>query len=361
MPTETVIPVVPPNTSEAATLPQPPPLFAADHRRARRAPPLGDARRSHPRRRRRSAHGEPVPGRQPDRPARAARPLGRRAHDASRDHHGPIVGAARRPRRARDLARDWVEPGVLPAGTIDRADGPARVPAGQLTAVAGADVAWAATYDAVVDRFAFHDDLAGRAPAARRSPTSSSAGGRTRPSTRCQRRDRASARYERRMEELAWDVPIPIIGPAAPGAGDAAVRAPPRALCGVTRERAPDRKPDPALIEVGVGGSGFGAFAALLADGTADAQRDASSARSGGVRRGPARPHRHARRARRRRRGPPRRRIRRPRPAARGPGPDRVADGDPFHASTPAAAPAAAPPPRPLDGRPRCSIGTRTT
>ena len=50
----------------------------------------------------------------------------------------------------------WVEPGPPPED-----DGPATViRPEELTAIAGGDVAWAAVYDNVVDRFAFHDDLA---------------------------------------------------------------------------------------------------------------------------------------------------------------------------------------------------------
>ena len=57
-----------------------------------------------------------------------------------------------------DLA-GWKEPGPPPAGTVTGTSGRRVIPSAALTAVAGGDAAWAATYDAVLDRFAFHDDL----------------------------------------------------------------------------------------------------------------------------------------------------------------------------------------------------------
>jgi hypothetical protein len=59
----------------------------------------------------------------------------------------------------------WTDPGPPPAGATTSASGRRIVPRERLTAVAGGDPAWAATYDAVVDRFAFHDDLADLDPA----------------------------------------------------------------------------------------------------------------------------------------------------------------------------------------------------
>ncbi len=53
----------------------------------------------------------------------------------------------------------WTEQGPLPANTVTGAAGRRVFPRERLTAVAGGDLSWAATYDAVVDRFAFHDDL----------------------------------------------------------------------------------------------------------------------------------------------------------------------------------------------------------
>jgi hypothetical protein len=55
-----------------------------------------------------------------------------------------------------DLA-GWTEPGPLPAGSTAGASGRRAFPREGLTAVAGGDPAWAATYDAVIGRFAFHD------------------------------------------------------------------------------------------------------------------------------------------------------------------------------------------------------------
>ena len=53
----------------------------------------------------------------------------------------------------------WTEPGPLGPTATTGASGQRVIPREALTAVAGADPAWAATYDAVLDRFGFHDDL----------------------------------------------------------------------------------------------------------------------------------------------------------------------------------------------------------
>src|SRR5260370_41738897 len=52
-----------------------------------------------------------------------------------------------------DLA-GWTDPGPPPPGQLAGATGQRIIPAAGLTAVAGGDHAWAATYDAVLDRFA---------------------------------------------------------------------------------------------------------------------------------------------------------------------------------------------------------------
>lgn len=52
---------------------------------------------------------------------------------------------------------EWVEPGPPPEPPASGP--PTLIRPGELTAMAGGDVAWAAIYDNVVDRFAFHDDL----------------------------------------------------------------------------------------------------------------------------------------------------------------------------------------------------------
>src|SRR5205823_4146289 len=56
-----------------------------------------------------------------------------------------------------DLA-GWVERGLPGPGVTTGATGRRVIPPERLTAVAGGDLTWAATYEAVVDRFAFHDD-----------------------------------------------------------------------------------------------------------------------------------------------------------------------------------------------------------
>ncbi|MFI6359402.1 hypothetical protein ACIBJF_44040 [Streptomyces sp. NPDC050743] len=63
-----------------------------------------------------------------------------------------------------DLA-GWTEPGPPDPSATRSAAGRRIVASAQLTAVAGGDPAWAATYDAVLDRFAFHDDLSDLDPA----------------------------------------------------------------------------------------------------------------------------------------------------------------------------------------------------
>jgi hypothetical protein len=57
-----------------------------------------------------------------------------------------------------DLA-GWTDPGPPAAGQATGASGQRVIAPDKLTAVAGGDHAWAATYDAVLDRFAFYDDL----------------------------------------------------------------------------------------------------------------------------------------------------------------------------------------------------------
>ena len=57
-----------------------------------------------------------------------------------------------------DLA-GWTDPVAPAVGQSVGASGQRVIAPDQLTAVAGGDHAWAATYDAVVDRFAFYDDL----------------------------------------------------------------------------------------------------------------------------------------------------------------------------------------------------------
>jgi hypothetical protein len=57
-----------------------------------------------------------------------------------------------------DLA-GWTDPGPPAAGQATGASGRRVIAPDKLTAVAGGDHAWAATYDAVLDRFAFYDDL----------------------------------------------------------------------------------------------------------------------------------------------------------------------------------------------------------
>lgn len=61
--------------------------------------------------------------------------------------------------RATALAA-WSEPGP-PVNGEEPGPGPAYIPSAELHAMAGGDPAWAAIFDNVVNRFAFHDDLTG--------------------------------------------------------------------------------------------------------------------------------------------------------------------------------------------------------
>jgi hypothetical protein len=280
VPTETVIPNVPPNTGESATLPQPPPLFAPTSPRTSGvhlhwampdALTRGDVG---------AARTEPVPAGNPT----ALRPLPdrwvvvRMVHGQQRTRTWVLM--ADRGERA-DLA-GWFEPGVLPPGTVTGASGRRVFPPERLNAVAGADVAWAATYDAVLDRFGFHDDLTGVHLTSKLSylvigwwtnvannPLAGLGG----------IGHHQTFQYWRRMSDYGWGVPIPYTPPPPEPPPP---KVPPfvllhGAVCGVAAngEGAPDLKPDSMAIDVAVGGSGFGAFAALLGEGTAE-ERDAS-------------------------------------------------------------------------------------
>jgi hypothetical protein len=280
VPTETVVPNVPENTAESATLPQPPPLFAPA---SPRAPGIhlhwampdaltrGDAG---------TARSDPVPAGNPTglRPLPDRWVVVRMVHGQQRTRSWVLM--ADRGERA-DLV-GWVEPGVLPAGTVTGKTGRRVFPPERLNAVAGADVAWAATYDAVADRFGFYDDLAGVHLTAMISYLVIGWW------TNVANNPLAGVggigyhhifRYWNRMSDYGWGVPIPYTPPPPEPPPP---KVPPfvllhGALCGVKAngEQAPDLKPDPAAIDVAVGGSGFGAFAALLGEGTAE-QRDAS-------------------------------------------------------------------------------------
>ena len=272
VPTETILPVTAPNAQESAALPRSPQPFGAP---AARAPGVhlhwampdaltrGDAGAA---REGTAAAGNPM-----NLPALPDRWLVVRMPHGTDSCEGFVVDA--------DLQRhqrvtDWFEPDPLPAGTKVTPDGRWYYPAERLTATAGGDVAWAATYDAVVDRFAFHDPLVG-VPAATtlaylvigwwgRAALDPMAG-LTRIST-----------YLKRLARLGWDGPTPVAIP-----GGTPVTVPPKRtllhgmVTGMTTGvpagfPTPDMRPDAAQLEIGLGGTGYAALAAQLADGTGD-------------------------------------------------------------------------------------------
>jgi len=69
----------------------------------------------------------------------------------------------------------WMERGAPAAGVTVGASGRRVIASAALTAAAGGDLSWAATYDAVVDRFSFHDDLADIPASQRKGPASETA------------------------------------------------------------------------------------------------------------------------------------------------------------------------------------------
>ena len=326
-PTETVLPIPQQGTDAAAALPVPPDPFGAPFDR----PPGVYLHWAMPDGLTRGSTAAPTTGLVP-----AGNPLGLpplpdrwvvvrlvtrqeqlRAWvlEADRGEHADLAG--------------WVEPGPLPAGMLSGATGRRVFPRKSLTAVAGGDVSWAATFDAVIDRFAFYDDLADLPKAGRfqqelaylvvgwwSDPALDPLSGCT-----------SVGAYQERARELGWLVPEPdglsdaaidrssqrarrqsleIDSPAVPTSGytakgglDKSVesqitlvpgdlldaqaellipRGPafPRltllhgSVMGVSLRGGPDLAPNPTAIEVAVGPNGFAALSALLADGSAE-------------------------------------------------------------------------------------------
>src|SRR4051794_1232901 len=274
VPTETVVPNTAPNSPEAATLPQAPPLFAQPFNRPSGvhlswampdALTRGDAG---------SAHGDLVPAGNPaGLPALPDRWVVVRMVHGTTTVRSWVLLADRAERR--DMSAWTAEPGVLPPGTIVAPTGKRYYEQGKLTATAGADVAWAATFDAVLNRFSFFDDLAD-VPGVGAQFSYLVIGWWTNPAVNPLHGTIGIAPYEQRMAQLSWDAPFPysVLQPPAP-------ETPPFVilhgqLCGLTRQFGfPDRKPDAALMEFGVGGTGLEAFAGWLAGGGTDAQRAA--------------------------------------------------------------------------------------
>jgi hypothetical protein len=159
VPTETVVPIVADNAPESTKLPRPPDPFAAPgprqpgvhlHWAMPDALTRGDAG---------AARGNAVPPGNPmNMPPLPDRWLIVRMPHTTDGCQAFMVDADRQ----RHVAlTDWGELTPLPAGTLVTPQGRWYYPGTRLTATAGGEVAWAATYDAVVDRFAFYDPLLG--------------------------------------------------------------------------------------------------------------------------------------------------------------------------------------------------------
>jgi hypothetical protein len=324
VPTETVVPITAPGSSEAATLPVPPALFGAPVNRPAGvhlhwAMPDGLTRGDAG-----AARSTPIPAGNPTGlpPLPDRWVVVRMNHGTSTKRAWVLEGDRG---EHHDLPR-WRERGAAPAGTVTGATGRRIIPSNSLTAVAGGDAAWAATYDAVVDRFAFHDDLADIPIAGRASLVLSYvvAGWWSQPSLDPLRDCTTSGRYQDRAAWLGWLAPEPegladwekklaaqkklqdglqlspttetkrksprdtgqdfpsIRDEASGGRGDFALPADaalvPRltllhgTVAGVTFAGGPDLAPDANTLEVAVGPSSFAALSALLADGEGDAR-----------------------------------------------------------------------------------------
>ncbi len=217
----------------------------------------------------------------------------------------------------------WREPGAPAAGTTTGAGGRRVFASSALNAAAGGDLAWAATYDAVIDRFAFHDDLADVPPAQRQGLVVSYliAGWWSDVTLDPLYNCGTVAAYHSRTKALGWLAPEPaglfewnqrmtlqaqqrktfqttspvdtrqvqadaLLMPNSLAASDRESGAslmqqgPPMpsvtllhgTLTGLTLDGGPDLAPAATQIEVAVGPSGFGALSAMLADGSDDAR-----------------------------------------------------------------------------------------
>ena len=202
------------------------------------------------------------------------------------------------------------------------------IPSAALTAVAGGDAAWAATYDAVLDRFAFHDDLrdlGGPTTAAGMVASYLVAGWWSDPALDPLRDCTSAGAYGERTRALGWLAPEPtgLTGgtvsrtserdrrdavnlPSAPLSSTGQVASGPQGFVDVMSGtgrllvddsaliaalgpamprltlahgtvvgvrlggRGPDLQPSPSAVELALGASGFAALSALLADGEGD-------------------------------------------------------------------------------------------
>jgi hypothetical protein len=165
---------------------------------------------------------------------------------------------------------NWVEQPPPAPDTVITSSGRWYYPGAKLTALAGGDVAWAATYDAVVDRFAFYDPLPGIAQTDVLSYLV--VGWWSIPANNPMFQPfPALTRYWRKLENHLWDGPNPVLIPPAP-----LPRAPTLTMlhgmvAGVSAGGVGnDMRPRPEDVEIGLGGTGYGAFAAWVGEGTGE-------------------------------------------------------------------------------------------
>lgn len=165
---------------------------------------------------------------------------------------------------------DWGEQAPLPDGTVLTPQGHWYYPGEQLTATAGGDVAWSATYDAVLDRFAFHDPLLGVPQSVVMSYLV--VGWWSRPALNPMFRTFPElSHYWRLLEDLGWDAPNPVSIPPAPTPRAPTLTMLHGMVAGVPANGVGnDMRPAADAVEIGLGGTGYGAFAAWVGEGTGD-------------------------------------------------------------------------------------------
>jgi hypothetical protein len=173
-----------------------------------------------------------------------------------------------------DLAQ-WAEQPPLAPDAVTTPQGRWYYPGEKLTALAGGDVAWAATYDAVVDRFAFYDPL----PGVQLTQVMSYlvVGWWSNPANNpLFQTFPVLTRYWRRLQDMGWAGPNPVSIPPAPTPRAPTLTMLHGMVAGVpTSGVGNDMRPRPEDVEVGLGGTGYGAFAAWVGEGTGE-QRAAS-------------------------------------------------------------------------------------